>query len=128
MTAHNPHKQMINGNVTLGLDPKVGDHAHVLYYSDIHPCTVVKRTKKFVWVQMDNYKLAEGEKPNIIPGGFAGHCTNQRQLKYDITRNLKGAVSKFGLRANGKWCRCGQHDANPTSLGKGWRAFYDYNF
>ena len=31
---------------------------------DIKPCTVIKRTKKFVWVQMDNYKL--GEKPNII--------------------------------------------------------------
>ena len=49
--------QMTNGNVTLGLDPQIGDKAHVLYFSDIHPCTVIKRTKKFVWVQMDNYKL-----------------------------------------------------------------------
>ena len=119
---------MTNGNVTLGFDPQVGDKAQVIYYSDVKPCTVIKRTKKFVWIQMDNYKLAEGEKPNIIPGGFAGHCTNQRQLKYDITRNLKGSISRFGLRANGRWCRCGQHDVNPTTLGKGWRAFYDYNF
>ena len=69
---------MTNGNVTLGFDPQVGDQAQVIYYYDDHPCTVVKRTKKFVWVQMDNYKLAENEKPNIIAGGFAGHCTNQR--------------------------------------------------
>ncbi len=89
MTAHNPIKKMLNGNVTLNFDPQVGDKAHVLYYSDIKPCTVIKRTKKFVWIQMDNYKLAEGERPNIIPGGFAGHCTNQRSLKYDITRNLE---------------------------------------
>ena len=128
MTAHNPLKQMINGNVTLGLDPQVGDHAHVLYYSDIHPCTGVKRTKKFVWGQMANYKLAEREKPNIIPGGFAGHCTNQRSLKYEFTRNLKGGITRFGLRDNGQWCQCGDHSSNPTTLGEGWRAFYDYNF
>ena len=128
MTAHYPLNDMTNGNVTVGFDPQIGDQAAVYYYSDVKPCTVIKRTKKFVWIQMDNYKLAEGERPDIIPGGFAGHCTNQRSLKYDITRNLEGSISKFGLRKNGRWCRCGQHDVNPTSLGKGWRAFYDYNF
>ena len=119
---------MLNGNVTLNFDPQVGDKAHVLYYSDIKPCTVIKRTKKFVWVQMDNYKLAEGQKPNIIPGGFAGHCTNQRSLKYDFIRDLKGSVYKFGFRDTGKWSQCGDHCSNPTTLGEGWRAFYDYNF
>ena len=69
---------MTNGNVTLGLDPQIADKAHVLYYSDIHPCTVIKRTKKFVWVQNDNYKLNKEVKPNIVAGGFAGHCSNQR--------------------------------------------------
>ena len=128
MTAHYPLKDMTNGNVTLGFDPQIGDKAHVLYYSDIKPCTVIKRTKKFVWVQSDNYKLAEGERPNIIPGGFAGHCTNQRSLKYEFTRNHKGSIYKFGFRENGRWCQCGDHCSNPTTLGKGWRAFYDYNF
>ena len=69
-----------------------------------------------------------GEKPNIIPGGFAGHCTNQRSLKYEFIRNLKGSIYKFGFRDNGRWCQCGDHCSNPTTLGKGWRAFYDYNF
>ena len=48
---------MENGDVTLGFNPQIGDKAHVLYYSDIHPCTVIKRTKKFVTVQTDSYKL-----------------------------------------------------------------------
>ena len=119
---------MENENVTLGFDPQIGDKAHVLYYSDIHPCTVIKRTEKFVTVQTDSYKLNKEIRPNIIPGGFAGHCTNQRELKYDITRNEKGGIIKFGLRQDGRWCQCGQHDRNPTTLGRGWRAFYDYNF
>ena len=77
---------------------------------------------------MDNYKLNKEVRPKFIPGGFAGHCTNNRDLKYDITRNKKGGLMKFGFRQNGKWCQCGQHDRNPTRLGRGWRAFYDYNF
>ena len=119
---------MENGDVTLGFNPQIGDKAHVLYYSDIHPCTVIKRTKKFVTVQTDKYKLNKEIKPNIIPGGFAGHSTNQRELQYDITRNEEGGIMKFGLRQDGRWCQCGQHDRNPTRLGRGWRAFYDYNF
>jgi len=35
---------------------------------------------------------------------------------------------KFGLREDGRWCQCGDHCSNPTRLGRGWRAFYDYNF
>ena len=116
------------GNVTHNFNPKVGDQAAVYYYSDVHPCTVIKRTKKFVTVQMDNYKLNKEIRPNIIPGGFAGHCTNQRELQYDITRNEKGGLMKFGLRQDGTWCQCGDSSRNPTALGKGWRAFYDYNF
>ena len=103
------------GNVTHGFDPKVGDQAAVYYYSDVKPCTVIKRTRKFVTVQMDDYKLNKNSKPEIIPGGFAGHCTN-------------GGTMKFGLRQDGRWCQCGDSCSNPTALGKGWRAFYDYNF
>ena len=114
------------GNVTHGFDPQVGDQGAVYYYSDVHPCTVIKRTKKFVTVQMDNYKLNKDSKPEIIPGGFVGHCTNQNELKYDITRNENGGTMRFGLRKDGRWCR--GHCSNPTALGKGWRAKHDYNF
>ena len=50
------------GNVTHGFDPQVGDQGAVYYYSDVHPCTVIKRTKKFVTVQMDDYKLNKDSK------------------------------------------------------------------
>ena len=115
-------------NVTQNFNPEIGDKAAVYYFTDVQPCTVIKRTKKFVTVQMDDYKLNKDSKPEIIAGGFAGHCTNQRELKYDITRNENGGTLKFGLRENGIWCRCGDTCRNPTALGKGWRAFYDYNF
>ena len=77
---------------------------------------------------MDDFKLNKEIKPNIIPGGFSGHCTNQNELKYDITRNENGRTYKFGLRQNGEWCQCGDTCSNPTSLGQGWRAYHDYNF
>ena len=95
MTAHYPHKQMINGNVTLGLDPKVGDHAHVLYYSDIHPCTVVKRTKKFVWVQMDNYKLTKGENQTLFPEVLLVIVQTKDHLNTNLLETLK--VVSLGL-------------------------------
>ena len=47
-------------------EPKVGDHAAIRYYSDVVPCTVIKRTAKFVWVQRDKYKLQKDWKPDII--------------------------------------------------------------
>ena len=56
---------MENGDVTLGFNPQIGDKAHVLYYSDIHPCTVIKRTKKYHAHDEEN-KFKEGEEVSII--------------------------------------------------------------
>ena len=50
--------------------PKVGDHAAIRYYTDIRPCTVIKRTAKFLWVKRYKYKLQADWKPEIIAGGF----------------------------------------------------------
>ena len=108
--------------------PKVGDHCGIYFYSDVHPATVIKRTPKFVWIQEDKYQLQKDWKPEIIPGGFAGHCTNNNSQRYDFTRNEDGRVSKFSLRKNGRWCRCGDNSTRPTTIHEGWRAFYDYNF
>tara|TARA_Y100000992_G_scaffold277867_1_gene223007 strand:- start:1374 stop:1724 length:351 start_codon:yes stop_codon:yes gene_type:complete len=108
--------------------PKVGDHCGIYYYTDIHPATVIKRTEKFVWIQEDKYQLQKDWKPEIVAGGFAGHCTNNNSQRYDFTRNEDGAISKFSLRKSGNWCRCGDNSTYPTTIYEGWRAFYDYNF
>ena len=112
---------------------EVGDKVRIRHYTDVTPATVieVKRGGKHVTVQHDSYKLAKGEKPNIIPGGFSGHCTNQHALKYDITRNENGGKQTFTLRKlngryywTGKGCRPDGHQR----LAQGWWAFRDYNF
>lgn len=110
-----------------------GDKVHVNFYTDVQPATVVdvKRNGKQVTVQIDDYKLADGQKPDIIVGGFAGHCTNQRDLKYDITRNDKGRLMTFTLRKwRGRYCWTikGSTPNGRQGLAKGWVAFYDYNF
>jgi len=112
---------------------EVGDQVHQNWYSDVTPATVVevKRNGREVTIQADNYELAEGEKPNIIAGGFAGHCTNQRGLKYNITRNEKGRLTTFTLRKwRGRYCWTAK-DGRPDGcqrIAKGWIAYYDYNF
>ena len=83
---------MENENVTLGFDPQIGDKAYVLYYADIHPCTVIKRTKKFVTVQTDSYKLNKEIKPNIIAGGFAGIAQTNANLSTTSQETKKAGL------------------------------------
>ena len=114
------------GNVTHNFNPKVGDQAAVYYYSDVHPCTVIKRTKKFVTVQMDNYKLNKEIRPNIIPGGFAGHCTNNQDQKWIITANPSGIITEGYLGNDNEWYEKGSN--RRTIISQGWVKFHDYNF
>ena len=114
------------GNVTHNFNPKVGDQAAVYYYSDVHPCTVIKRTKKFVTVQMDNYKLNKEIRPNIIPGGFAGHCTNNREQRWIITANPDGGIIEGYLGNDNEWYQKGSD--RRTTIDQGYVKFHDYNF
>ena len=110
-----------------------GDRVSLPGYTDVRPGTVVdvKRNGTEIHVRCDNYKLAEGQKPEMIPGGFAAHCTNQDELVYDITENLEGAVRAFTLRKwHGRyvWTTKGVSPDGRMSVHHGWSAFYDYNF
>jgi len=111
----------------------VGDKAHTNEYTDSAPATVVevKRGGREVTVQMDNYRLADGEKPEMVPGGFAAHCTNQGDLKYEFSRNEDGATRTYTLRKwRGRyvWTPKGGTPDGHQRLAKGWYAYYDYNF
>ena len=77
-------------------------YANHIGYSDINPYEVVKViSDKTLEVREMDAKLAEGEKPQFIVGGFAGHCVNQRELKYDISSNDSNPVVRIRLRKNG---------------------------
>ena len=82
-------------------NPEVGDKAAVCYWSDVEPCTVIKRTEKFVWVQMDSYKIDPDWKPDMRVGGFVAHTVNNHDQKHIITRNEKGFIRRFGVRKDG---------------------------
>ena len=52
--------------------------------------------------------MKPGHKPEMIPGGFVAHCTNNRSLEYDYAPNPTGSIRKFTLRKNGRWVETGQ--------------------
>ena len=103
---------------------KVGDGATIVLWTDRHACTIVKVTKAFVWVQRDNAVLSRDWKPNIIPGGFFGHCINQHEQKWTYTPDPSGEITKFAWSA--KYQRYGQ--PGNARLIAGRQEFYDYNF
>lgn len=100
-------------------------YANLHGYTDVRPFEVVRVISGMtIELREMNAKLAEGEKPEFIPGGFAGHCTNQRILKYDITSNPEAPVIRARLRKNGQWhSKLGRHVISDAP-----RYFYDYNF
>lgn len=58
-------------------------------------------------------------------GGFAAHCSNQREQKWIIKSNLENPVRRIRLDKNGTW-----KDTHRTkyALANEPHKFYDYNF
>lgn len=107
------------------LNLKVGDGVTCRMWSDAEAFTVIKRTAKTITIQRDEAILDKDFKPEIVPGGFLGHCVNQYDQKYTYKRN-----------PNGKTYTCRWSDKlggfkNPLGYGCvsiGRHEFYDYNF
>lgn len=104
---------------------KVGDGVTIHLYSDAHAGTIVKVTKTSITIQRDKATLNPEWKPEIIPGGFAGHCTNQSDQTYTYERNENGQTETFRWSKKYNRFRDGK---NGRSITKGRREFYDYNF
>ena len=112
-------------------------------YSDVEPFEVVERKseKRVVVRSMKSVRSADW-KPEMVPGGFSAHCTNNRQQKWDITSDEEnGVLVTITKRKDGKWYEVGD---NYVEFGFGTferdpdtgervavdkpRKFYDYNF
>lgn len=104
---------------------KVGDGVTIHFYSDAHAYTVVKVTKTSVTIQRDKAIKDPNFKPEIVPGGFAGHCTNQDKQTYTYEPDTDGQLETF--RYSKKWGRF-QQGKNGRYLTAGRHEFYDYNF
>jgi hypothetical protein len=104
---------------------KVGDGVTMHLYSDAHAGTVIKVTKTQVVVQRDKATINPDFKPEMVAGGFAGHCTNQREQTYTYEQDSKGETVTF------RWSEKKQRYCNNQrgyKLTKGRHEFYDYNF
>jgi hypothetical protein len=118
-------------------DLQVGDGVSMTIYTDAHAYTIIKRTAKTITLQEDNATLINGDKLHFHIGGFAAHCSNQHEQKYDYSPNPNGAIVKISRRewVDGagckrvKWKRSGSDTRSPGNAARpGRRKFHDYNF
>lgn len=103
---------------------QVGDGVTVNLWSDRYAATVIKVTKNTVTVRRDKAILDPDFKPEIIPGGFVGHCINQNEQTYTYEPDKNGTIYRFHWSK--KYNRYGQ--PGNLTLSKGRHEFYDYNF
>lgn len=103
---------------------EVGDKGHICHWSDVTPCTIIKKTQKTLTVRHDDGELDPNWKPEWVPGGFSAICTNQNEQEWILKDDPDGVVEIF--RWSDKYnCyrnKCGE------ILNPGWVKFYDYNF
>lgn len=104
---------------------KVGDGITLILYTDAHAYTIIKRTEKTLTIQRDKVSLKPNWKPEIIPGGFAGHCINQDEQEYDYESDLNGKIMTIHW-SNKYQCWNAPHGYSRIRLGR--HEFYDYNF
>jgi hypothetical protein len=82
----------------------------------------IKRTAKTVTLALVQVDRDPDWKPEIIPGGFAGHCTNQHEQTWLFKRFFPKITKTIRLTKKG-WA----HKDVRFSEGVD-REFYDYNF
>jgi hypothetical protein len=105
---------------------KVGMGATMYGYSDHAPYTViaVSPSGKTVTLQADDAQLDPSWNPEIVPGGFAGHCVNNNSQQWIIKPNAKNPIVKVRLQKDGSF-----KTAGGSTVRIGYRSkFHDYNF
>jgi len=116
---------------------RVGDGITVSLWTDSEAYTILRVTPTRITAREDRATRDPAFKPRIIPGGFAGHCTNQNEQKYSYEPDAAGAVVTITLRRwrdeNGaerrRWKRsgCKTHERGGNAW-PGRAKFHDYNF
>lgn len=101
------------------------NYANHIAYSDINPCEIVRViSNKTIDVRWMDAERDESVQLEWLPGGFAGHCINQRDQKWIITSNADNPVVRIRLCKNGWRDKHGRRYALNDKPIK----FYDFNF
>ena len=91
-------------------------------YSQSYPWVEVKRTAKTVTLAKVEVGPDPEWKPEIIPGGFAGHCTNQHEQTW-LFKKIEDRITKTIRLTKKGWSRKGTGFSEGVA-----REFFDYNF
>ena len=91
-------------------------------YSQSYPWIEISRTSKTVKVARVRVKPDPEWKPEIIPGGFAGHCTNQHAQTW-LFDNVSAIETRILRLTKKGWSLKGVRYSEGVA-----REFYDYNF
>lgn len=99
-------------------------YANMHGWSDVYPFEIIRVvSNKTIEVRAMIAELDEGFKPEIIPGGFSGHCVNQNKQTYKYKSCPEGQVLRVRLGKKGWKSSMGKHVISEQP-----RKFYDYNF
>ena len=102
------------------------NYANHYGYSDVNPYEVVRViSDKTIEVREMDAERDESIDLEWVPGGFAGHCLNQRDQKWHIKSNPANPVIRIRLSAKKGW-----QDKHGRRFGLSEKPvkFYDYNF
>ena len=105
--------------------PTVGGYMAESGYTDVYPYEVVGVSKSGKTAKVRRLTATldtvNGPKPEIIPGGFAGHCTNNRDLKYTFATDPDAPIQTVRLTKRG-WGHGSFYVTDEP------QHFHDYNF
>lgn len=100
-------------------------YANHIGYSDVDPYEIVRVVSpKTLDIREMDAERDESVKLEWAVGGFAGHCINQREQKWNITSNTENRVVRIRLGKQGwKDAHGRRYNLSDTPV-----KFYDYNF
>ena len=106
--------------------PQMGLYANNILHTDAYAYEIVEvRTENKVMIRKLDATLKPEWKPEIIPGGFSGHCTNNRSQEWDYAPNDENKVIAIRRRKDGRFYD--KHGSRYAIDDSPYR-FHDYNF
>lgn len=99
-------------------------YANLVLWTDIEPFEVIRDISPITKeIRRMNTKLLNPEELNFSVGGFAAHCSNLHDAKYEYMSSDEPTI-RIRKRKNGSWhSSLGRHILNNIPI-----KHYDYNF
>jgi hypothetical protein len=108
------------------IDMSATQYANHYGYSDVNPFEVVRVVSdRTIEVREMDAELDPTWKPDWAVGGFAGHCVNQRDQRWNITSNAAYKTLRIRRNKDGVWKSA---DGRKFYLNDQPVRFSDYNF